>query len=398
MPVEGDVEVTISRWFILIQMCLCMFVCAFAMQSIPPVLPLILGEFHLSHHQGGMLMSMFALPAIVISLPVGLIGDRYGIKLVGAAGLVFATIGIILVLSADAFIGLVIGRIITGIGGIALLVIAPHGVAARFQAKEVGLAMGILNTVGPIGIFVTFNALPAMATQWGWRTAFLGLVFLALIILTTLLFFYRPLPQESKRPNPVKTTFTGSLKGSHALWLVVLAWAFFNASFVSFFSFTPDFLVDNGFDLASAGFYTSMVVLGALIFSFVSGYFADKIKNKALLTIAGGLGLAVSLYLMPGHLGLLTVLMIFIGVSSGFIAPSIYAIAAESVSLDRLGFAFGLLSMFSNIGVFIGPQLVGFGRDITGSYKVSFFIMALFALLIALTAAMTIRKKLNDQV
>ena len=33
-------------------------------QGIPPVLVLILKQFHLSHRQGGMLMSMFALPLI----------------------------------------------------------------------------------------------------------------------------------------------------------------------------------------------------------------------------------------------------------------------------------------------------------------------------------------------
>ena len=50
------------------------------LQSIPPLLTAIIGDLKLSHAQGGMLMSLFALPGIFLSLPGGLLADIYGPK------------------------------------------------------------------------------------------------------------------------------------------------------------------------------------------------------------------------------------------------------------------------------------------------------------------------------
>jgi MFS-type transporter involved in bile tolerance (Atg22 family) len=67
------------------------------------------------------------------------------------------------------------------------------------------------------------------------------------------------------------------------------------------------------------------------------------------------------------------------------------------VSHKRLGFGFGVLSMLNNAGVFVGPQLVGLSRDMSGSYSAGFGLMALFVLLSAIAAAVLWAKRRRTQ-
>lgn len=384
-----------SRWIVLVQMYLCMLVCVFTMQCIPPILPLIIEHFHLSHHQGGLLMSMFCLPAVVLSLPVGLLADRCGIKAVGTAGLLFAAAGAAIVATADSFAMLMIGRVTTGIGGVIILVVTPQGIAERFHGRQMGLAMGIYNTSGPIGIVVSFNALAVMATYWGWRSSVWASAVFSVLVLVGFIIFFRPPPRES---NPqarerVIDGFRSMMRGSSTVWLIASAWGFFNAAFNSFFSFAPDFLVSRGFTLASAAFYSSIAIAVSLVFAPVVGHLSDRVTHKFLLVMAGGVCMAVPLFLLPGNPRLLVVFMASIGLAAAFVATPVYSIAAESVSMESLGFVFGLLSMLNNLAVFIGPQLVGWSRDASGSYGAGFAIMALFAFLVTVLAALTMGKK-----
>ena len=71
------------RWVILGVTTLSCLAFAITMQSVPPILSLVMAEFKLSYAQGGLLMSLFALPGIAISIPAGMLVDRYGQKTVG---------------------------------------------------------------------------------------------------------------------------------------------------------------------------------------------------------------------------------------------------------------------------------------------------------------------------
>jgi MFS family permease len=372
-------------------MCLCLLACAFAFQGIPPVLSLILKEFNLSHYQGGLLMSMFALPAIIISLPAGVLADRYGTKPVAAVALLLVTVGSVLVATANSYPALIVGRIITGLGGISLLVVTPQGIGAAFRPREMGLAMGVFNTTGPVGIIVSLNCFAALAAHYGWRSPVWVTASFSAMMFTLLLLFYHPATDQTRpqRTEEGKKRFRLP-PGTLTLWLIALSWAFFNGSFVSLFSFCPDFLVSRGHTLESAGFYTSIVVMASLVFAPISGYVTDRTRRKELIIVLGGLCMAVSLLLIPGYMAMIVIFMTIIGATSAFIGTPVYALATEAVPRESLGLAFGVLSMFNNLGVFIVPQLVGYSRDVTGAYEKGFMLMALFASLIALTAALTL--------
>ena len=105
-----------SRWLILAIIYLCMLSYALILQSIPPVLTLIVDQLYLSYYQAGVLMSLFALPGILVSLPAGMLGDHHGVKQVGIVSFAVTIAGELIVATGETFTSLAIGRVVAGAG------------------------------------------------------------------------------------------------------------------------------------------------------------------------------------------------------------------------------------------------------------------------------------------
>ena len=65
----------------------------FVFHFIPPVLPAMLADLGINHGQAGLLMSLFALPGILLSARGGWLADRMGPAPLAAAGLLAMGLG-----------------------------------------------------------------------------------------------------------------------------------------------------------------------------------------------------------------------------------------------------------------------------------------------------------------
>ena len=181
---------TASRWAMLTVIYLCMLSNTLVLQSIPPVLSLIIDELHLTYHQGGALMGLFALPGILISLPAGKLADRYGVKRVGVASFLVTLAGAVMVARGGTFVSLAAGRVVAGAGAACLTIVAPQGIAQWFESREMGAAMGVYTTALPVGVITSFNAFPVLASRFGWRSgAWAAAAFTAVALLIFCLAF-----------------------------------------------------------------------------------------------------------------------------------------------------------------------------------------------------------------
>ena len=178
------------RWVILVVVYLSILAFTLIFQSIPPILPFILSELHLTYAQAGLLMSLFALPGIFVSLLGGFLADRYGIRPL-AIGCFFLMIGGTLLVGLGMNLQtLGLGRIIAGIGGLTLSVFLPKLLSQWFKERELGLAMGIFNTGVPLGSVLCFGLFGKLGNLWGWRTPVLltGIyLFITFLLFLTLL-------------------------------------------------------------------------------------------------------------------------------------------------------------------------------------------------------------------
>jgi len=346
-------------------------------QSIPPILPLITSELHLTYTQSGLLMSLFALPGIFVSVLGGFLADRSGMKPLGTGCFLLMIGGTLLVGLGMNLQILGLGRIIAGIGAFTLSVFLPKLLSQWFKGKELGLAMGIFNTGVPLGSVICFGLFGRMGTLGGWRVPILLTGIYSLIIFILFFILYRPSLSQRMREDKSLNIYKSLTQMGYPIWLVGFSWLWFNAAFVSFATFAPDLFMGNGFTIEQSGILIGIPLLGSLLFSPPIGYLVDRFKHQEWLIGTGGIALAI-LALFFNFSSSFLFLAILMGIFSAMIPAPIYSLPPEILKMDNVGLGFGILSTCSSVGLFVAPYLVGKIKDLTDSHNWSFILISSF--------------------
>jgi len=378
------------RWMILTIVYLSILAFALIFQSIPPILPLIISELHLTYAQSGLLMSLFALPGLVISLLGGFLSDRYGMRPLGMGCFILMIAGTLLVGMGKELEILWFGRIVAGIGALTLSVLLPKLLSQWFKEKELGLAMGVFNTGVPLGSVICFSLFGKMGGLWGWRMPILLTGIYSLI--TSILFFslYRlPLSKEMELTKPPGIYKSLREMGS-PIWCVGFSWLWFNAAFLSFATFAPTFFIQKGYSIEQSGLLMGIPLLGSLFLSTPAGYLVDRFRHQEWFIGIGGIALSI-IALLFNFTSSFILLVTLMGLFSAMIPAPIYSLPSEILKSENVGLGFGVISTCSSIGLFVGPYLVGKTKDFTGSDHWSFILISLFFLLVAISVLFTHR-------
>ena len=387
------------RWVILILSCLCMLGLAFSIQSLPPILTLIMKELDLTHAKAGLLVSFFALPTIFLAVLFGSFSDRWGSFKMGVISLILIIVGTLIFALSHTFLYAGLGRVIVGIGATAVFIVSAQIVSQWFRGREIGIAMGIFNTVMPVGAIVCFTTFGRLAESVGWRVP----IFITMIVgaagLASFLIFYKSV---SKRPQGIASEkerqpglFSSLLKVGTLMWLVGFCWMFFSASMVSFITFAPDFFISKGYTIGFAGFLTSLLSWGPLGLSPLIGRLMDKVGNNEVFIGVGGIIMAMVFYSIARGANFLLP-MVVMGVGVAFVPAPVFSLLPKISRPENLGLSFGILSMSGSMGMLFGPYVTGLLKDRTGSYEVSFIFLSIFALLLTLTALVLRAKMRGD--
>ncbi len=381
-----------NRYRILLITFFSMFVFGMVLQSIPPVLAQLIADMNLSHTQGGLLMSLFALPGIILSLPGGMLADYYGPRKVGMISLLLMLAGTLIVASGSTFMVLALGRFIAGIGATTIVIVSAQALSRGFMNKKLGIAMGIFNAGVPAGTIFAHNFFSRALTIWDWRVPIL---FSALACLIIMIIFWRfsgfPESKNSgekiekggntdNRPTLYFLESVQSIKQYWTIWLVAIAWMLFIAARVSALTFAPDYFISIGYQATYAGFLTSLFTMGSLFVSPITGYFIDKTGKTENYLVAAGIILAV-LYsfiavAITGHL----LLALSIGIIAAIVPVSIFSLVPRLLPIEKMGMGYGVLRICENTGMLMGPFLIGLSFDLSGAYFYGFLLMAFFSL------------------
>lgn len=343
------------------------------------MLSLIIEDLGISHAQAGLLMSITMLPCIFLVIPLSLFLPGIGIKRAGIASIVLTLVGAIVFLLARNFIGLLLGRMIMGLGTVALPLVATQAVALWFYGHRIGLAMGIYSATFLFSNIVTLNTFGIAGLAWGWRSTLLIIIAINLIVLIIYARFFKKPPEEK------------SIQGEHAaisiksvvhlgrpIWIMASGWALFQAGNMSFATFLPDFIYRQGIDLQVAGSMTSILMLCTLLLSAPLGLLLDRLHHKEMLIMAGAVCSCIVSILLPLYPGLVMLFIVALGISFTPFAATTFAMVPSLVPRHLLPLGFGIIATLSYAGMFSGPSLIGLMRDLTGSYTHSFWLIALF--------------------
>jgi len=372
-----------NRWLLLLVSSVAGLTFSFCLQTVPPLMRLLVADFQISFAQAGLLMGLFTLPALLVALPSGVLLDRYGARRIALLAAVLLLLGNLLAALAGDYLWLALGRFIAGSGAAVVMVVAPQVVATAFRQQGLGLAMGLFNISVPLGTMLALYGVALLLPEWNWQSAFWLDLLLSLLLLLLVLLLYPKVAAAEKRCSPTGSVWQALVSTPAPLLWLTLCLGFYSMGAMQFFSFAPAFYQAEGVSEAQAGLLASLPMLPSLLLAPLFGWISDRIGLRWLFVVVGSVGAALVLLILP-----LTDLggvfyPLLLGLFLALMVPTIYSMPADLLSPERLGLAYGLLSMAFGVGGLSGSLLVGMARDWSGDYQWGFQWMVLLSLLAA---------------
>lgn len=442
---------------VLVIAALIQFITSFIGSMIQVALPLMSADLNLTIELANWISISYMIALIAVSIPLSRVISQYGVKKSTIVGVIVLIIGLLMsALSPDVYF-LLLSRVIQGIAVAALLISIYMFVVNQISEDNVGRALGIVGSMGYIGMTSAPTISGFLVYYMSWRFLFVLLV-IAFIAELVLLFRLKGDWKSESKPINIKGSFfyillmvlfivgLTNITRPFGVPLLILSFisfyifvkveihnsdTIFNinlfrdfkyvvgnyAAFIAYFiTFISTYILNFhlqyvfGFDSRITGIILLSTPLVMVLMSPISGRLADKYDDRVLAGIAMSILLCVIfslcfIELLP--LYLLIAVMIVQGIGHGLFSPPNNRYVLTLVDKDNLADASSLLTSSKEIGktvslstynviclVLIGNQAIGV-NTIPGLILSSHFMMAIASVLTLSAAILLFYSKIH---
>ena len=350
-------------------------------------------------HRGSVtLIYSFALLIGGVAAPIaGWIVDRFGLRVLTVVGMTATALATASASQATALWHLYLGLgVVMGFGAATLSGVLSASLLGRwFPSRRLGVALAVAWSASGVGAMATFPLAQYLITTEGWRNAYIVFAAVSAVFIPLLLFL--PWARIERGAPGLQRSHTAADRGP-TVGEAIRDWPFW-ALFLSFaltsigiFALVPQamvYLLERGIDgpyaaraLAVAGLLTPLGMVG---FSWL----ADRGGRRLAALLAYGCSIAgvgaLALVRGPGDdLWLWSYVLLF-GGSMGSRGPMISTLATLRYRGAHFGRIYGLITIGSGVGGFLGAWIGGVLHDLTGNYT-AVMILSVAALVIAATS------------
>ena len=166
--------------------------------------PVLAVELGLSAVELGVLAACMFASYAVAQLPLGVALDAFGARRVQAVLMSLAAVGFAIFALSPGFAGLVVARIVVGVGVSAGLMAVIKANADWFERRRVAHVTGIARALGALGSTLTTSPVQAALPTLGWRGVFWGLCVLALGVAAWIFLSVPDKPRDGAGANPAR--------------------------------------------------------------------------------------------------------------------------------------------------------------------------------------------------
>jgi len=346
------------------------------MWAIIVIMPAVQLEFGVDRADASIPYTMTMVGFALGNLLIGRAVDRFGITtaLVGAA--VTLGSGFALAAASGSIILLCMMQFVVGFGTAASFGPLIADISHWFYHRR-GVAVAITASGNYLSGAIWPLVLSGILSDFGWRTAYMVLAALALLLIIPLaMLLKRRLPDEAAaHAQRMSAANARSVSFSPRTLQIMLGIAGIGCCIAMSMPqvHIVSYCVDLGYGPAVGAEMLSLMLMGGVVSRLLSGFLADRLGGVITLLIGSMLQcIALFLYLpFDGMVPLYIVSLIF-GLSQGGIVPSYAVIVREYLPPREAGARVGFVIMATIIGMALGGWMSGWIYDLTGSYRMAF--------------------------
>ncbi len=182
------------------------------------IAPDLVRDLHLSPRELGWAGSVFFFALFAVQLPVGLWFDRFGARRTVSTISLLAAAGAVWTAHATDATGLIVGRVIMGLGCAASFMSVVFLCARWFAQARLATALSWVFAGSNLGTLAGATPLAWIAATVGWRNGFLGLAVVTVAITALFYIVVRDRPPGSALPATHRESLRDVFRGLWQVW------------------------------------------------------------------------------------------------------------------------------------------------------------------------------------
>lgn len=340
---------------------------------------------------GASMVSLFVVVQLItyagMQVPVGVLVDRFGTRLVVGAGALLMGLGQLDLALSTHLASAIIARVLVGVGDAMTFTAVIRMLPAWFSAGRLPVLNQATGILGQAGQLVSSIPLAAMLGVVGWTASFTGAAIVSGTVAVVVLALLRNAPPGvrvtlSRGGTNVRDVVTvlrdpGTLTGFWIHWIC----SFWNVVFALMWGY-PFLLRGLGYPMPVASALFTVMVFAGLPFALLIGRLSRRAPlqrtNTGLLISVAALLPWVAIVLWPGRapIWLLVVLMVALAASRPGSGIG-FDIARASNPLVRVGTATGVVVVAGMSAAMLNILVIGLVLDAAGGYTLGAFRWAM---------------------
>lgn len=350
------------------------FICSYPLWIVPWI-----DKFHVTHSSA---VAGFTVGVLVMALALPIVGacvTRFSARACMATGGILLAAGFLLGSAATSYWQLLtLSATLLACGAALTSVLPAQSVGVRILPHKAGTVSGSVTLGASIGGMAIPALLTAPLTAYGWRVAFL---IIAAITFFTIIPSALLVPRDHDRDNGAASAAVEPQGTEAGRWPVLRQRAFW----VALICVVPGYFAagavqanavaiaaDSGIRLGLAEYLVPIIPAGAIVGSQSLGWLCDRLGYRWVFASAAT-ATALALLALSQHVGFVPMAVAFItlGIILGGVIPVAGFIVAHHFKARAFPRVMGLILLPMYLAMAVGPLIVAWVRDTTGTYSVA---------------------------
>lgn len=363
----------------------------FYMLALPPLFPLLKAEFDTSWAALGLVMSLYSVATGITQIPIGILVDRFGGRIMLIAGMTVTAGAITLIGFTDSYWSLLVLMMVVGVGNAVYHPANYRIISVRIPRDRLGRAYSAHTFAGWVGWVPAPGAMLLLTSLSSWRVALIVAGLVGLAVAAAMAWQYKALDDGTQHhpdfaADGDETHHAGAIgKRGMALFLslpVLMLFVFYlliSAAGIGLQTFSVVSLItlyETNLTVANAAL-TGFFIFGAAGVLF-GGWAVDRFGRPELIafvSVAASSVLIAAIGFPVFSTYSVIALLSLAGFNLALCSPSRDLIVTRIAPREYIGTVFGILSTGFAVGMSLAPVFFGWINDL-GRPDLMFWLVA----------------------